>query len=98
MDAALWAEIRRLCLREGLSQRAVARQLGVDPKTVRKALAKEQYAAAKKPPPRVSRRDPFKEAVRAILSRHPDLSAVRLYAEAKALGYRLPEGEEPAAA
>ena len=33
-----WAEIRRLHKIEGLSQRAIARRLGRDPRTVAKAL------------------------------------------------------------
>ena len=43
IDAALWAEIRRLHLREHLSQREIARQLAIAPRTVRKALQLERF-------------------------------------------------------
>ena len=86
MDAELWAEIRRLHLREHLSQREIARRLAIAPKTVRRALRQEHFEPTKRPP-RASALDPFKDALRAILARHPALSAVRLHAEARALGY-----------
>ncbi len=86
MDAALWAEIRRLHFREHLSQREIARQLAVAPRTVRKALRQERFEPAQRAP-RPSHLDPYKDALRALLARHPALSAIRLQAEAKALGY-----------
>ena len=86
IDAALWAEIRRLHLREHLSQREIARQLAIAPRTVRKALQLERFESAKRKP-RPSVLDPYKESLRAMLARTPDLSAVRLCAEARSLGY-----------
>lgn len=86
MDAELWAEIRRLHLREHLSQREIARQLAVAPKTVRKALRSARFEAPRRSP-RPSQLDPYKEPLRALLALHPSLSAVRLHAEARALGY-----------
>lgn len=87
MDAAIWAEIRRLHLREGWAKRRIARHLGVDPKTVRKALRQGRYMPTRTPPRRRSRLDPFKDAIRALLLNRPDLSAVRIHAELQGLGY-----------
>lgn len=85
MDAALWAELRRLHLREHLSQREIARRLTVAPRTVRKAIRLDRFEPTRRPS-RGSQLDPYKDALRALLLRHPDLSAVRLHAEARALG------------
>src|SRR4051794_32855054 len=38
-DVAQWAKIRRRILVEGVSQRQVARETGISPKTIRKMLA-----------------------------------------------------------
>ena len=38
-DVAQWAKVRRRILVEGVSQRQVARETGISPKTVRKMLA-----------------------------------------------------------
>jgi transposase len=86
IDAELWAEIRRLHFREHLSQRAIARQLAVAPKTVRNAIRQERFEPAKRKPRRTVI-DPYKDAIRALLVRNPEISAVRLCAEARALGY-----------
>src|SRR5689334_4048278 len=38
-DVAQWAKVRRRILAEGVSQRQVARETGISPKTIRKMLA-----------------------------------------------------------
>jgi transposase len=81
-----WAEVRRLVLVEGLSQRAVARRLGLARNTVAKAVASEM-------PPRYSRvvagskLDPFKDWICEQLLEDPRLQAQRLRELASELGY-----------
>jgi len=87
MDAELWAEIRRLCLREGYSRRKAARTLHIDPKTVARALAMEPYQPRKKQPPRPSKLDAYKERIKAMVERYPDLSRTRILEELRHLGY-----------
>ena len=87
MDPALWAEIRRLHDRKGWPKKAIARHFGIDPKTVRRALAMEHYSP-RKPPRRGSILDPFKPLIREILQKYPHLSAVRVREEIGASGYQ----------
>jgi len=93
MDAELWAEIRRLHLREKWPKKKIARHLHVDPKTVRNALAKTRYEPKAAPTTKRSRRsklDPFKETVRAILEAYPDLSIERIHEKLRdpTIGYK----------
>lgn len=92
MDAELWAEIRRLHLREKWAKKKIARHLRIDPKTVRNALAIARYGAerpAAKAPTRASKLDPFKDTVRSILAAYPDLSVERIHEKLRApqIGY-----------
>jgi transposase len=80
MNVALWAEIRRLAEIEKLSGRAISRRLHCSWRTVAAALQLDQ------PPARqVSRRasllDPHKTKIDALLTKHPELSAVRIREE-----------------
>jgi len=80
MNVALWAEIRRLAEIEKLSGWAISRRLHCSRHTVAAALALDQ------PPARqVSRRasllDPHKTKIDALLTKHPELSAVRIREE-----------------
>ncbi len=91
MEAELWAEIRRLHLRERWPKKKVARHLHVDPKTVRRAIGQARYEPQARAPrePRPSKLDPFKETVRAILETFPDLSVERIHEKlcSKTIGY-----------
>jgi transposase len=81
-----WAEIRRLVLVEGPSQREVARVLGLARDTVAKAVASAT-------PPKYSRPvagsklDPFKEWICGQLQADPSIQALRLREMAVELGY-----------
>jgi transposase len=73
-----WAEIRRLHKVEGLSKRAIARKLGLDRRTVGKALASPT-------PPRYQRAvrgtilEPYQPKIHALLAEDPKISAVRIF-------------------
>jgi transposase len=69
-----WAEIRRLHRAEGLSARAVARQLGISRNTVLRALASDrppQYRRA----PKGSAVDAVEPAIRELLKATPTMPA-----------------------
>jgi transposase len=74
--------------RQGLSVSAIARQLCVDRKTVRRAIAKGleppkyKTRAAR---PRIT--DPFEPYLKERLAAYPGLTAVRLWRELKERGY-----------
>jgi transposase len=81
-----WAEVRRLVLVEGLSQRQVARRLGLARATVAKAVASEmppRYSRA----PAGSKLDPFKDWICEQLRVDPAIQAQRLRELASGLGY-----------
>jgi transposase len=81
-----WAEIRRLVLVEGCSQREVALRLGLARKTVARAVGSDT-------PPRYSRvpagsqLDPFKDWIGERLRADPRIPAQRLREMAVELGY-----------
>lgn len=75
----LWAEVHRLHRLEGYSNRAIARRLGIDPKTVRRILAQETLPGAS--PSRRKRGsiiDPLKPHIRRYLEEHDELSAMQV--------------------
>ena len=80
-----WAEIRRLVLVEGRSQREVARLTGLARDTVARAVASEvppRYARA----PAGSKLDPFRDWICEQLRLAPSISSLRLREMAAELG------------
>jgi len=74
--------------RQGLSVSAIARQLGLDRKTVRKYIARGLEPPAYKPcPPRERRLDAFAGYLRERVAAYPALTGSRLWREIKELGY-----------
>ena len=74
--------------RQGLSVSAIARQLGVDRKTVRTYIAKGlEPPAYKKRTPAPAIVDPFEPYLRERLATYPGLTAVRLWREIKERGF-----------
>ena len=74
--------------RQGLSVSAIARQLGVDRKTVRTYIAKGlEPPAYKKRTPAPPIVDPFEPYLRERLATYPGLTAVRLWREIKERGF-----------
>lgn len=81
MKVSQWAEIRRLSQIEGLSQRAIARRLRCCQKTVKRAFAMGSPPDEAKRPARGSVLDRHKPKIDALISRYPELSAVRVLEE-----------------
>jgi len=74
--------------RQGLSVSAIARQLGVDRKTVRKYIARGLEPPAYGPRhPRPRRLDTFTIYLRERTTAYPGLTGSRLWRELKELGY-----------
>src|ERR1700720_3105178 len=74
--------------RQGLSVSAIARQLCVDRKTVRSAIARGlEPPKYKTRPPRSRITYPFEPYLKERLAAYPALTAVRLWREAKERGY-----------
>jgi transposase len=75
--------------RQGLSVSAIALQLGIDRKTVRKYLARRLAAPAYGPrQPRPRRTDPFIPYLRERVAAWPGLTGRRLFRELKERGYQ----------
>ena len=82
-------------LEQGMSKAAIARQLGINRRTVHRWIAAGQldrelddeavrYGPRRR---RSSKLDPYKEIIDARLAEYPELSAVRLFDEVRAAGY-----------
>jgi transposase len=79
IDRERWAEARRLHGVEKLSFRAIARRLHMDPKTIKRALAADDFNALKRnSPKRGSIIDPYRALIRTY-SEDDDLSAVQIF-------------------
>jgi transposase len=86
MNVQTWGYIRHLYFVERFSKKAIARELVLDPKTVRRALKKDR-PERKKPEKRSSKLDPFKEKIAELLATYPRISAVRIEEEIRKVGY-----------
>ena len=74
--------------RQGASVSAIARQVGVDRKTVRRCIERGLEPPAYGPrPPRASKLAPFERYLRERLAAVPQLSGRRLHRELRELGY-----------
>lgn len=74
--------------RQGLSVTAIARQLSLDRKTVRRYIARGLEPPAYTPrPPRERRLDPFTAYLRERVAAYPALTGSRLWRELKERGY-----------
>jgi transposase len=80
---------------EGASIRRIAHRLQISRRTVRRALAQLEQARTTGPPaelprpapPRGSQLDTHEAAIAALLARHPEITARRIYEELCRLGY-----------
>ena len=73
-----WAEIRHMYLADHIPKKQIARRLGVDVKTVRRALAQEEARRPRVSPPRGCRLDPHRDRIEAWLKEDPKLTAKRI--------------------
>lgn len=83
-------------LEQGLSKAAIARQVGIDRRTVYRWIAAGELEpdpdtgllpSAARRAPQPCKLDPYREIIRTRLETYPELSAVRLFEEVKAAGY-----------
>jgi len=79
-----WVMIKHL-FREGVSKTSIAEELGLDWKTVDKAVKEEEYPKSERRS-RSSILDPYKDHIRERLDKY-DLTATRILREIKELGY-----------
>jgi transposase len=80
LNGALWAEIRRLAEIEKLSGRAISRRLHCSRHTVAAALELDQ-PPGREAPRRSSLLDAYQAKINALLTKYPELSAVRIREE-----------------
>jgi transposase len=80
MKVAVWAEIRRLAEIDKLSGRLIARRLHCSRHTVAAALEMEQPPSSQAAR-RASLLDPYLERIKELLTKYPELSAVRIHEE-----------------
>ena len=85
MKYSMFCEIKHLHQDEKLNPNQIAKKLGIDPKTVRTHLDKEQFEPPK-PRRKGSILDPYKPVINSLLSRH-DYSAVQVFDRITEEGY-----------
>lgn len=73
-----WAEIRHMHVAGGVPKKEIARRLGVDVKTVRRALARDEAPLVRKSPARGKRLDGWRERIEELLREEPRISAKRI--------------------
>ena len=85
-----WAEIRHMHFVDHVPKRQIARRLGVDVKTVRRALEREEAPRRRVSPPRGRCLDPWRAQIEAWLREEPRLSAKRIGRLLEPLAGRIP--------
>lgn len=90
MEAEIWGEIRRMHEIDHLSERTIAKRLGLHRKTVHKALESKESPPVPSPTRAVlkdSKLEPYKSYLGDRLKSYPELSAKKLLIEIKKQGY-----------
>jgi len=85
IDYETYRQIHHLHAQAGLTIAQIARELILDPRTVRQWLDETQYRP-RKTAPRGSKLDPYKRYVRELLEKHP-YSAVQVFQRLRQVGY-----------
>jgi transposase len=85
-DVEQWAEIRRMHFVGGVSIKEIARRLGRDRNTIRRALRSSQPPAYRRAPT-PSKLDPVKEEIHRLLREDPKLPGQRIRELIEPLGY-----------
>jgi len=78
--------MRRSVAQQGLSIRAIARQLGIDRNTVRRAPRAEGVPKYQRRKRRPSKLDPFKASLQHRVAECPELTGTRLWQELQGQG------------
>lgn len=73
-----WAEVRHMHEVEGIAKKEIARRLGLDIKTVRRALSRSKGTLKRDSPARGRRLDPLRERIGELLRAEPELTAKRI--------------------
>jgi transposase len=73
-----WAEIRQMYVVDGVTKKEIARRFGLDVKTVRRAIEREQAPACRVSLPRGRRLDPWRSQIEVWLREDRKLSAKRI--------------------
>jgi transposase len=84
-SALEWAQVRTLAA-DGLSQREIARRLGINRRTVARMLASEEPPRYRRAPPR-SQLDPLVPVLRRLLREWPQIKAPRATEVLREYGY-----------
>ena len=73
-----WAESRHQHFVDGVPKKELARKFGLNVKTVRRALAREELPIRREAAPRPCRLDPWRERIRGWLEEDPRITAKRI--------------------
>jgi transposase len=80
-----WAQVRAMAV-DGVSQREIARRLGINRRTVRRMLASEEPPRYRRVP-QGSKVDPFEPVIRRVLEQWPQIKAPRMTEILREHGY-----------
>lgn len=81
------AEVLTRYFTEKQSIRSIAREFGVDRKTIKRVIARRSVTMARKFPGRKSQLDPFKEAIENLLQRDRQITATAIFDRMRERGY-----------
>jgi transposase len=81
------AEVLTQYFTEKKSIRSIAREMGVDRKTVKRVIARRSVVMARKVPGRKSQLDPYKEVIDSLLQRSPQITATVILDRLRERGY-----------
>lgn len=87
LDVEKWARIRHMGRVDGLSQRQIAKKLGINRRTVKRALDTPDPPGYGPRVKRPSKLDPYLGEIERLLDGDHSLSGARVFEEIEALGY-----------
>lgn len=81
------AEVLTQYFSEKRSLRSIAREMGVDRKTIKRVIERRSVAMARATPGRKSQLDPHKETIKDLLQKHPQMTATVILNRLRERGY-----------
>ena len=81
------AEILTQYFTDKQSIRSIAREMGVDRKTIKRVIARRSVTMARKSPGRRSQLDPFKELIDGMLQKDPRIAATVVFDRIRERGF-----------